>query len=342
LSLLNGVARACPTIEVLSLQQNNISEFTQLRNINNLRLRSLNIAGNPIAKLDSKLRLDESKKYFPRLEVLDGNQTKPIRFIDPNMIVDGFPLCELPPVMNGSIPSDLMEFTQSFVAQVLPKLANRDVSETELASLYDTEAFFSISVSPDLDLKQMQTSPFARVNRNLCKDATTRTVKENLFQGSLNIARAIKSLPIVSVLPSMLVCDAIDMSPFSVVPEVQAKKTRFVQLAFCGTVNIGGDQGDRFSFRRVFVILMSERVSAIRNDMLTILPELGKNVALASSAAMNLSLEDELIDKVVAATNIKRAFAREALQASNGNVEIAVQQINQGRSNGTLTIAHFN
>jgi len=342
LSLFKDVASSCPTIEALSLQQNNISEFTQLRMINNMRLRSLNIAGNPIAALDGKLRMNEAKKYFPRLELLDGSQTKPMRFIDPNMLVDGFPLCEVPKVENGLIPPELMDLAKYFVGQVLPKLADRTTSESDLMKLYDPEAYMSVSLSPDLGAKHVQVSPFVRVNRNLCKDSTKKAITENLFHGQARIAQAIKSLPLVIVQPSMLICDAIDMSPFSSVPEVQQKSVKFVQMSFCGSVTVGGEQGEQYSFRRVFMIVTSSSGFAIRNDMMTILPELGKNVALGAIVAMNVSNEEELINKVVSGTNIKRAHARDALVNCGGNPELAIQRICEARNRAEIPADWFN
>jgi len=298
--------------------------------INNLRLRCLNIDGNPIAGLSLKIRLDESKKYFPRLELLDGSQTKPIRFFDPP---------ELPLIKNGYVPPDLMPLARFFFETVLPKLASPETSEKDLTVFYNPDAFMSISLSRELEQHRFS---FTRVNRNLCRFSTTKAVTENLFQGPLNIAHAIKILPLVSVMPSMLVCDAIDMTPFFKNPRFPEKNARFVQLSFCGTVIIGGGKGQRYSFRRVFVVMVLDPNLSILNDMMTLLPELGKNVALSSSAAVNLSNEEELIDKVVAATHIKRQYAREALLASQGNPEAAVQAIFQGRANGTLKPEHFN
>jgi len=256
-------------------------------------------------------------------------------------LVDGFPLCELPHVNNGLIPPELMDLAQFFVGNVLPKLANRDTPENDLAMFYEQDAYLSISLSPELGPKHVQITPFARVNRNLIRNSTTKVVTENLYHGPLLIAKAIKSLPVVSVIPSTLVCDAIDISPFSKLPEMQGKKAQFVQLAFCGSAMVGGDQGEKYSFRRVFVILMSPQGMAIRNDMLTLLPELGKNVALDSAHAMNASNEEVLIDKVVAATNIKRSYAREILTKCQGNPDTAIQMITQARGRGEIPNDYF-
>jgi len=176
----------------------------------------------------------------------------------------------------------------------------------------------------------------------LCKDSTANAVVENLFYGPARIAQAIKSLPAISIQTSMLMCDAIDISSFSVLPDIQAKKMQIVQLAFCGNAIVGGGQGEHYSFRRVFVVSMSQSGLSIRNDMMTLLPELGKNVALDAALAVNVSNAEEQIDRVVTATNIKRQHAREALQTCQGNVEAAVQMIVEARNSGKLNIGCFN
>jgi len=334
LSLFNGIARACPTIDRLSVAGNKIKEFTQFRFINNLRLRALRISGNPIADLDSKMRLEEAKKYFPRLEMLDELQTNPVRFFDPTMAVDGVPLCELPQVQGSLIPPDLAPIAQGFVSNYMSYLTNPATPIEQIAAMYDTDAFMSISLSPDLRLKQSSAvSKLLNFNRNLARDSSLKCISEYMFYGSERISQAIKNIPTFTIPPEMLVCDAIDLTPFSSMAETKSAGLRFVQLCFCGNSSF---QDEHFSFRRVFTLLvMAERV-VIRNDMLTILPELGKNLALDTSMVMDASNREELVDKLAAEGRIVPSIAREALQNCQWNYQASLQMVITMRQQGRI------
>jgi len=333
LSLFSGIARACPTVERLSIAGNKISEFTQFDFIKNLRLRALRISGNPIAKLDTKMRLDEAKKYFPRLEMLDELQTSAMRFFDPSMLIDGVPLCELPLLKGSMITPELAPIAQGFVANYLSKLSNRATPVEALAAMYDQEAYMSISLSPELKLKQSQIVEFKKFNRNLCSDSSSKTVKDFIFCGPDQISRALKSLPVLTIPAEMLVCDAIDLTPFSQLPEVKTAGIRFFQLCFCGNATLDGEQ---FTFRRVFVLMLVGERLAIRNDMMTILPQLGKNVALDTGLVMSVSNREELTTRLSIETRIIPSAAKDALERCQWNFEAAAQMINTMRQQGQI------
>ena len=325
LSIFNGIARACPTVESLSLAGNKVKEFTQFRFINNLRLRALRIARNPIAELDAKLRLDEAKKYFNRLEILDGTPTNMMRFFDP--------VCELPMAKGSFMTPEMGPIAQAFVSNFLSKLTNRATPVEELAAMYDGDAYMSLSLASDSQLKQSHIGEFQKVNRNLCRDSSSKVVKDYLFIGPEKISQAIKNLPFLTVPPEMLVCDAIDMTPFSQMQEVKTAGVRFIQLCFCGSASL---DGENFTIRRVFTLLLASDRLFIRNDMMTILPELGKNIALDTNMVMNVTNKEELITRVSLECRVVPQVAREALDNCQGNPDAAIQLLNQMREQNRI------
>jgi len=328
LSTFREIARACPTVERLSLMGNKISDFTQFKFIDNLRLRVLKIANNPICNLDKKVHLNEAKKYFPRLEVLDDTQVGSMRFFDPCMLIDGIPLCELPTVKGSFLTPDTEPVAQGFVSTFLTKLSDPSTPVTEVASMYDQDAFMSVSLAPDKTFKQSLISQFQNINRNLIKDSSTKSVKEFLFCGKDRIAQAIKSSPVFSIPKEMLVCDAIDLTPFSKMTGV-----RFVQLCFSGNANF---QDEHFSFRRVFILWFVGDRWFIRNDMLTILPELGKNIALDTGLVMDVANKEELTKKLATEGHVVPDAARDILIRCGWNIQAAAQMLVTLRQTGQI------
>ena len=329
LSLFTQVARECPTVVNLSLANNKIKEWTQFEALRNLRLRGLVILGNPIAELAPETCEEEAKAYFPMLETLDGRNLKPTM-----SFFGAAATTPLPAIGTGLCQDPAFQSVMgSFVEQVLPVFGNSNATEEQVASLYNENSFYSICLLPEIPSKQL--AAFRRVNRNLRKDSSPKTVVQCLFVGQAKIAQAVKTLPPVAFPAPLLVCDALDLSGASSLGPVH-------MLCFCGTAVI---QNEQFSFRRIFVLLSSAGRLTILNDQMTLLPFLGKNIAVPTASAVAVSTQldqhDTLLVKFVTETRLRPERAKELLTAVSWNYPVAVQQFQQLQGAGRIPPDYF-
>lgn len=330
LSLFTQVARECPTVVNLSLANNKIKEWTQFEAIRNLRLRNLIIRGNPIAELAPETCAEEAKAYFPMLETLDQRDLKPAM-----SFFGAATTTALPPVKTGLCQDPAFQSVMgSFVEQVLPIFGSTAATEEQIASLYNENAFYTICISPEIPAKQL--SVFRRVNRNLRKDSSANTIVQCLFVGKAKIAQAVKTLAPVAFPQPLLVCDALDLSGASALGKVH-------MLCFCGTAVV---QNEQYSFRRIFVLLNSAdgRLTII-NDQMTLLPFLGKNIAIPTANAVAVSTQldqhEALLTKFVTETRLRSERAKELLTAVNWDYPVAVQQFHALQTAGRIPPDYF-
>lgn len=328
LSLFSQVARECPTVVNLSLANNKIKEWTQFEAIRNLRLRNLIIRGNPIAELPPETCAEEAKAYFPMLDTLDQRDLKP------QMSFFAQPVA-LPPIKTGHCQDPAFQSVMGeFVKAVLPVFGSTTAPEEQIASLYNENAFYSVCLAPEIPAKQL--APFRRVNRNLRKDSSPNTIIQCLFLGRAKIAHAVKTLLPVSFPEALLVCDALDLSPAASLGAVH-------MLCFCGTAIV---QSEQYSFRRIFVLLSSaDGRLTILNDQMTLLPFLGKNVAIPTANAIAVSTQldqhQALLTKFVTETRLIPSRAKELLSAVNWDYAVAVQEFHKLQSAGRIPPDYF-
>ena len=177
---------------------------------------------------------------------------------------------------------------------------------------------------------------FRRVNRNLRKDSSANTIVQCLFVGKAKIAQAVKTLAPVAFPQPLLVCDALDLSGASALGKVH-------MLCFCGTAVV---QNEQYSFRRIFVLLNSAggRLTII-NDQMTLLPFLGKNIAIPTANAVAVSTQldqhEALLTKFVTETRLRSERAKELLTAVNWDYPVAVQQFHALQTAGRIPPDYF-
>lgn len=179
----------------LSLEENNISDFKQLDNLKQIKLRELVLAGNPIsAELDEATYRSQVTRRFPALKYLDRVKLQPVISFDiPTYVLQSV----LPPSQPSFFDSPQR---QTLAVDFLRKFYELyDKNRQGLLEVYTDFSFFSLTTGALERLsekeKQKNLSEYLQASRNLLKVEDMERRVERLQTGRVNIVHLLSTLP---------------------------------------------------------------------------------------------------------------------------------------------------
>ncbi|XP_034655792.1 nuclear RNA export factor 1-like [Drosophila subobscura] len=252
-------------LECLDLSSNKIRELADLQYLANLKLKSLILRGNGMAKL----KQDEILAILPRLHNLEGclqtqcQQEVPMAL--PNL-----------KLLDISEPNCLL-FVNSFIKHFY-QLFDQPNQRSQLEQHYHERAIFSLSVPETLK----QVYAYGLYYRNFLAPQSTFARASKMKIGRMDVVHALTRFPRMETFLS-----AVWKNVLTITPQMHmiTLTGQFMEHSAKG--------GDLRNFQRNFVLEMQEPsgVWLIRNDMFCIIPPIKINLVKESTKALAGKLE---------------------------------------------------
>ncbi|XP_030376268.1 nuclear RNA export factor 1 [Scaptodrosophila lebanonensis] len=226
------------TLQQLDFTNNRIEKLSDLIYVRDLRLKSLRLFGNRVAK--SKLR--ELHSLLPNVHMIDGIEAD-------SLCVDPKPTFSLTP----NIVSLAKQFVNSFYT-----LYDNIQCRLKLTQYYDKRVIFSMTTSPDV---LSDVSVYRMYDRNLLRLQSPMSRQMKLVESSFQLVRALGCLPETKHNSNGICLDVMHNDRKSCIITISGT---FMER------QVNAQYWKERSFQRTFVIQKSGNNWLIINDMLTI------------------------------------------------------------------------